>query len=57
MPDVPEVHRFAVTLDDLVNEVRVPLEDQLTEQPSGGTAEDGSTWDEERRQLRLGGGG
>ncbi len=52
----PEANPFAVSMDELERHVRVPLEDQVTEQSVGHPPEDDSTWDEAQRQLRLAGG-
>ena len=54
-----DTHRVAgreVTLDQLERSVRVPVEDQVIEQPADPSAAGESDWDNERRQLRLAGG-
>ncbi len=47
---------YAITVDELERQVRVPLDEQVTEQSVGHPLEDDSTWDEAQRQLRLAGG-
>lgn len=47
---------YAVTLDELEHDVRVPVDDQVTEQSVARPSEGGSAWDEAQRQLRLAGG-
>jgi hypothetical protein len=49
-------HKYAVTLDDLEAAVRVPLEDQSTEQPSAPPDLTDTEQLDERRQFRLAGG-
>jgi len=51
-----EPNRYKVTLDQLERSVRVPVEDQVIEQPAAPIAAGDSDWDNERRQLRLAGG-
>lgn len=53
--DADEPNPYQVTLDELEQQVHVPVEDQVTSQP-GGKAPAGDDWDEQRRQLRLAGG-
>ena len=52
----PTENPYAVTLDELEHDVRVPVDDQVTEQSVTRPPEGGSTWDEAQRQLRLAGG-
>jgi hypothetical protein len=54
--DQREPNRYKVTLDQLERSVRVPVEDQVIEQPADPIAAGESDWDNERRQLRLAGG-
>ncbi len=54
--DQREPNRYKVTLDQLERSVRVPVEDQVIEQPADPIAPGESDWDNERRQLRLAGG-
>ena len=56
MPDAEKRSKYAVTLEELEREVRVPFEDQVTEQPGDPGADRETQWDEQRRQLRLAGG-
>jgi hypothetical protein len=49
-------NKYAVTLDDLEAAVRVPLEDQASEQPSDPPDLTDAEQLDERRQLRLAGG-
>lgn len=51
-----EPNCYKVTLDQLERTVRVPVEDQVIEQPATPIAAGESDWDNERRQLRLAGG-
>ena len=53
--DHPE-NPYAVTLDELEHDVRVPAREQVTEQSVDRPTEGDSTWDEAQRQLRLAGG-
>jgi hypothetical protein len=48
--------RYAVPLDDLEAEVRVPLADQTSEQPSAPPDVTDAEQLDDRRQLRLAGG-
>ena len=54
--DQGEPNPYKVTLDQLERSVRVPVEDQVIEQPADPIAAGDSAWDDERRQLRLAGG-
>ena len=54
--DQREPNRYKVTLDELERTVRVPVEDQVIEQPADPITAGESDWDNERRQLRLAGG-
>ena len=54
--DQREPNRYKVTLDQLERNVRVPVEDQVIEQPADPISAGESDWDHERRQLRLAGG-
>lgn len=54
--DQGDPNRYKVTLDQLERSVRVPVEDQVIEQPANPIAAGDSDWDDERRQLRLAGG-
>ncbi len=54
--DQREHNRYKVTLDELERTVRVPVEDQVIEQPADPITAGESDWDNERRQLRLAGG-
>ena len=54
--DRREPNRHKITLDQLERTVRVPVEDQVIEQPAEPNDAVESPWDKERRQLRLAGG-
>lgn len=54
--DQGDPNRYKVTLDQLERSVRVPVEDQVIEQPANPIAAGDADWDDERRQLRLAGG-
>jgi hypothetical protein len=47
---------YAVSLDELESTVRVPVEDQTTEQPSEPPDVTDGDWLDQRRQARLAGG-
>ena len=48
--------KYAVPLDELEAAVRVPLNDQVTEQAATGPVDDMAAWLDSRRQTRLAGG-
>ena len=48
--------RFAISLEDLEQGVRVPVAEQREEQPDDTDLHTEQPWDEERRQARLAGG-
>jgi hypothetical protein len=54
--DFPATSRFAVPLEALEREARVPLDDQITEGADTPGRDSGWAWDEERRQAQLAGG-
>ena len=47
---------YAVPLDDLIESVRVPHDDQVAEQSTDSEPGSRWAWDEQRRQRQLGGG-
>lgn len=55
MNEAGEPGPYSVPLEDLVREVRVPFDEQTTVQQADPVPSDAP--DEERRQLRLAGGG
>lgn len=56
MADKPGKNPYAKTLSELEREIRVPLEDQVTEQKVVRPANPQTDLDEIRRQLLLAGG-
>jgi hypothetical protein len=54
--DVPSTSRFAVPLQALEREARIPLDEQITEASDAPGRATGWAWDEERRQAQLAGG-
>ena len=54
MTGTEKPNRYAVRLEDVVDEVRVPVDEQTTQQPSAPV--DAPGWDERRRQNILAGG-
>jgi hypothetical protein len=56
VPDTEKPNQYAVTLEELEGQVRIPFEDQVTGQPGDAGTNLETWWDEQRRQLRLAGG-
>lgn len=48
--------RYAVALEGLERDVRVPFDEQVTERAANPAVVPATAWDEERRQARLAGG-